>query len=52
MSPEEVVETAISEGEVAVALANSTVSQNFRLANNTVTTNGIESSTSCGMVAV
>ncbi|MHB1522603.1 MAG: metallopeptidase TldD-related protein [Candidatus Dormibacteria bacterium] len=52
MSPEEVVETAISEGEVAVALANSTVSQNFRLANNTVTTNGIEISTSCGLVAV
>jgi predicted Zn-dependent protease len=52
MSPEEVVEAAIGEGEVAVALASSTVSQNFRLANNTVTTNGIETSTSCGLVAV
>ncbi len=52
MSPEEVVEAAIGEGEVAVALVSSTVSQNFRLANNTVTTNGIETSTSCGLVAV
>ncbi|MGC8474368.1 MAG: hypothetical protein ACP5PW_08200, partial [Candidatus Dormibacteria bacterium] len=52
MSPEEVVEAAIGEGEVAVAVASSTVSRNFRLANNTVTTNGIETSTSCGLVAM
>ncbi len=52
MNPEEVVESAISEGGAAVVLAATNRSQNFRLANNTVTTNGTEESTSCGVVAI
>ena len=52
MAPEEVIETALGEGQVAVCLASITSSKNFRVANNTVTTNGSEESVSCGLVAI
>jgi predicted Zn-dependent protease len=48
---EEIVEGGLREG-VAVVLGEKTTSVNFRLANNTVTTNGREESTSAGMVAL
>ena len=47
----EVVETGINAG-AAVVIASSSRSVNCRLANNTVTTNGIEVSTSAGVVAL
>ena len=51
MKLEEIVETGLGEG-LAVVLGGKTTSVNFRLANNTVTTNGREESTSVGVVAL
>jgi len=48
---EEIVEEGLREG-AAVVLGESSTSVSFRLANNTVTTNGREESTSVGMVAL
>ncbi len=47
----EIVETGLGAGAAAV-IATSSRSVNCRLANNTVTTNGIEESTSAGVLAV
>lgn len=52
MDLEEVVRTAIDQGGAAVVLASHSRSVNFRLANNTVTTNGREESTAAGVVAI
>ncbi|MGC2192811.1 MAG: metallopeptidase TldD-related protein [Candidatus Dormiibacterota bacterium] len=51
MRLEEIVELGLREGATVVVGEKST-SVNFRLANNTVTTNGREESTSAGMVAL
>ncbi|HEY6537915.1 MAG TPA: metallopeptidase TldD-related protein [Candidatus Dormibacteraeota bacterium] len=48
---EEIVEAGLGQG-VAVVLGEKATSLNFRVANNTVTTNGREESTSAGMVAI
>jgi len=48
---EEIVEGGLREG-AAVVLGEKSTSVNFRLANNTVTTNGREESTSVGIVAL
>ncbi|MGH7641507.1 MAG: metallopeptidase TldD-related protein [Candidatus Dormibacteria bacterium] len=51
MNLEEIVEGGLREG-AAVVLGEKATSVNFRLANNTVTTNGREESTSVGVVAL
>ncbi|HVB14193.1 MAG TPA: metallopeptidase TldD-related protein [Candidatus Dormibacteraeota bacterium] len=51
MTPEKIVELGLAEG-MAVAVGGKATSVNFRLANNSVTTNGREESSSVGMVAL
>lgn len=51
MRLEEIIEVGLGEG-AAVVLGGKSTTVNFRLANNTVTTNGREESTSTGMVAL
>jgi len=51
MTPEEIVELGLGEG-MAVVIGEKASGLNFRLANNTVTTNGWEESNSAGVVAL
>jgi len=49
---EEILEAGLRDGGAAIVLGSKSTVVNFRLANNTVTTNGREASTSAGVIAL